>query len=432
MLFTDRLSAGHHLAATLQRFRGQDIVVLGLPRGGVPVASIVARELDAPLDVIVVRKLGLPSHPELAMGAIGEGGVRIVNEDVVHAGRVTATEFAAVEAREREELVRRSQLFRGDRARVDIAGKTAIVVDDGIATGSTAWAACKVAHALGAARVVLATPVGARQAIDELRSVADEVVCLETPEPFHAVGQWYTDFSATSDAEVQSLVRLPAGHGVDIGVLAGSVRLPGTLTIPPDPTGLVLFAHGSGSSRKSPRNQRVAEYLNDAGLATLLFDLLTPAEQTNRANVFDIDLLGRRLTYATRAVAARDDVHRLPIGYFGASTGAAAALWAAADPDLDVRAVVSRGGRPDLAGSRLYRVVAPTLLVIGGRDTSVITLNERAARLMRAKCRIAIVPGATHLFEEPGTLRAAADLARTWFAQHLDHVATPERWRRSG
>ena len=433
MLFTDRLSAGHHLAATLQRFRGQDVVVLGLPRGGVPVASVVARELDAPLDVIVVRKLGLPTHPELAMGAIGEGGVRIVNEDVIRAADVTATDFAAVEANEREELNRRVQLFRGDRDRLDIAGRTAIVVDDGIATGSTAWAACKVARALGAASVVLATPVGAREAVDDLSGVADEVVCLETPEPFHAVGQWYADFSATSDAEVQELVRTPAGtHGVDVGVVAGSVRLPGTLTIPQDSSGLVVFAHGSGSSRKSPRNQRVAEYLNDAGFATLLFDLLTPAEQTDRANVFDIELLGRRLADATRWVTARPDVRSLPVGYFGASTGAAAALWAATEPDLEVRAVVSRGGRPDLAAPRLSRVIAPTLLIVGGRDTSVITLNERAARLMRAKCRVAIVRGATHLFEEPGTLRAASELARNWFAQQLDHVAAPERWRRSG
>ena len=230
MLFLDRPSAGRHLAATLQRFRGQDVVVLGLPRGGVPVASVVADELDAPLDVIVVRKLGVPSHPELAMGAIGEGGVRIVNEEVVRAANVTAAQFAEVEAREREELARRARLFRGDRERVGIADKTVIIVDDGIATGSTAWAACAVARAAGAGRVVLATPVGAQQSIEDLRRVADEVVCLETPEPFNAVGQWYRDFSATSDAEVQALLRRPAAEtGRDVGIVAGSIRLPGIL-----------------------------------------------------------------------------------------------------------------------------------------------------------------------------------------------------------
>ena len=241
-----------------------------------------------------------------------------------------------------------------------IAGKTVIIVDDGIATGSTAWAACAVARAAGAGRVVLATPVGAQQSIEDLRRVADEVVCLETPEPFNAVGQWYRDFSATSDAEVQALLRRPAAEtGRDVGIVAGSIRLPGILTVPDGSSGLVVFAHGSGSSRKSPRNRWVAEFLNGAGFATLLFDLLTPAEQVDRTNVFDIDLLGRRLGDATRWVAGQPEVRDLPLGYFGASTGAAAALWAASEPDLDVSAVVCRGGRPDLAAERLYRVIPP-------------------------------------------------------------------------
>jgi putative phosphoribosyl transferase len=409
------------------------VVVLGLPRGGVPVASVVANELDAPLDVIVVRKLGVPSHPELAMGAIGEGGVRIVNEEVVRGASVTAAQFAEVEAREREELARQARLFRGARERARVAGKTVIIVDDGIATGSTAWAACAVVRAVGASRVVLATPVGAQQSIEDLHRVADEVVCLETPEPFNAVGQWYRDFSATSDAEVQALLRRPAAYpGHDVGIPGGSIRLPGILNVPDGSSGLVVFAHGSGSSRKSPRNRWVAEFLNGAGFATLLFDLLTPAEQLDRTNVFDIDLLGQRLGDATRWVAGQPDVRDLPLGYFGASTGAAAALWAASEPDLDVSAVVCRGGRPDLATERLYRVIPPTLLIVGGRDTSVLNLNVRAARMMRSKCRVKVVPGATHLFDEPGTLQAAAELARDWFALHFGLARTQTRWRRTG
>ena len=420
--FRDRLEAGHRLATALQRFGGEDIVVLGLPRGGVPIAAIVADALSAPLDVIVVRKLGVPFHPELAMGAISEGGVRIVNEEVVRAARVTTQQFAQVEARERAELARRARLFRGDRPPVPVAGRTAIVVDDGIATGSTVWAACQVARALGARRVVVATPVGARHSIEELRTIADEVVCLETPEPFHAVGEWYADFSATPDSEVEALLRdRRPSEGIDVEVLAGSTRLSGLLTVPNDPTGLVLFAHGSGSSRNSPRNRWVAELLNEAGFATLLFDLLTPSEQHTRSNVFDIELLARRLADATRWIADRPDVCGLPIGYFGASTGAAAALWAAAEPDLDIAAVVSRGGRPDLAAARLRGVRAPTLLIVGGDDFRVLELNRHMARYLHADCRLAVVPGATHLFEEPGTLREAAELARDWFAHHLVH-----------
>lgn len=210
----------------------------------------------------------------------------------------------------------------------------------------------------------------------------------------------------------------------DVSIVAGPVRLPGTLEVPAQPSGLVVFAHGSGSSRKSPRNQWVAEYLNEAGFATLLFDLLTPNEQVERSNVFDIERLGHRLAEATRWVADQPDVRDLPVGYFGASTGAAAALWAATESDLDVRAVVSRGGRPDLASERLCQVLAPTLLVVGGLDTTVLTLNWRAARQLRAKCRVVVVPGATHLFEEPGTLRAAAGYANDWFTEHLVPVRT--------
>ncbi|MEV4292525.1 alpha/beta hydrolase [Nonomuraea bangladeshensis] len=193
----------------------------------------------------------------------------------------------------------------------------------------------------------------------------------------------------------------------------------GDLVVPDAAQGLVLFAHGSGSSRHSPRNRYVAGALNEAGLATLLFDLLTPEEEADRANVFDIGLLAERLLERTREAREHPDSAGLPIGYFGASTGAAAALWAAAQPGNDIAAVVSRGGRPDLAGPRLAAVRAPTLLVAGGRDPVVIELNQEAQQRLPCECRLTIVPGATHLFEEPGALDAVADLARGWFVTHF-------------
>ena len=180
-------------------------MVLGLPRGGIPVAYQIARTLDAPLDVILVRKVGLPAQPELAMGAIGEDGVRVVNYDVVEAEHVSDREFAEVEDRERAELGRRAG-YRAGHPRVPLTGKTAIVVDDGIATGSTARAACQVARAHGAARVVLAVPVAPQASLDALASSADEVLAAEVPEPFLAIGQWYQDFTQTSDAEVVELL----------------------------------------------------------------------------------------------------------------------------------------------------------------------------------------------------------------------------------
>jgi len=430
MPFRDRVDAGRRLAARLAPLRGVDVVVLGLPRGGVPVAAEVARALDAPLDVILVRKLGVPVQPELAMGAIGEGGVRIANDDVVQAARITPDQWREVETRERAELERRAQRFRRGRSPVPLAGRTAVIVDDGVATGSTARAACRVARALGAERVVLAVPVAPCGSIEELQPSVDQIVCLEVPSDFRSVGDWYDDFSQTTDDEVVALLDRGAGSPgssdiatTEVEVAAGPVRLAGQLAVPADAQALVVFAHGSGSSRHSPRNQFVAQVLNQAGLATLLFDLLTPLEERDRANVFDIELLGRRLVDATRWLRSNPQTRQLQIAYFGASTGGGAALWAAAEPGLDIVAVVTRGGRPDLAGARLAAVRAPTLLIVGSRDEQVLELNQSAAARLRCEHRVAVVSGATHLFEEPGTLRVAAELARDWYTDHLPAVA---------
>jgi len=432
MLFANRAQAGRRLAEALDHLRGEDLVVLGLPRGGVPVAREVAEALGAPLDVVVVRKLGVPFQPELAMGAIGEGEVRVLNDRVVRMARITPQELAGVEARERVELERRARHFRGNRPPTPLEGRTAVVVDDGIATGATARAACQVVRALGARQVVLAVPVAPPGWEARIDGDADELVTVATPSPFSGIGQFYVDFSPTSDDEVVRCLRDqprpdaerggPGDGGgsmpADGEVAVGPLRLPGRLTLPDEARGLVVFAHGSGSSRHSPRNRYVAAVLNRARLGTLLFDLLSREEELDRGNVFDVDLLGRRLFEAT--AWARGSVGaQLPIGYFGASTGAAAALWAAAEPGADVAAVVSRGGRPDLAGPRLAAARAPTLLVVGGTDHTVLELNRRALAQLRCPRDLVVVPGAGHLFEEPGTLATAAGLARDWFVGHF-------------
>jgi putative phosphoribosyl transferase len=203
-----------------------------------------------------------------------------------------------------------------------------------------------------------------------------------------------------------------------VRIPAGPVVLPGTVAIPTASAGTVIFAHGSGSSRHSPRNVQVAQTLNASGLGTLLFDLLTPDEASDRANVFDIPLLAERLEAATAWLSDVDELNRA-VGYFGASTGAAAALWAAAGLGPAISAVVSRGGRPDLAGPRLDRVSSPTLLIVGGEDREVLELNRQAQRRLRGETRLEVIPGATHLFEEPGALEEVARLAVEWFGVHL-------------
>lgn len=212
MRFTDRAAAGRQLAEAVRRLRPDHPVVLGLPRGGVPVAHAVAAALDAPLDVLVVRKLGVPSHPELGFGAIGEDGVRIVNDAVVRAAGVGEDAAARVERAEREVLEERLRRYRRDRPGVPLRDRTAVLVDDGIATGSTALAACRVARAHGAARVVVAVPVAPPEALELLRREADEVVCLAAPERFGSVGQWYDDFAQTPDEEVAALLARHAPH----------------------------------------------------------------------------------------------------------------------------------------------------------------------------------------------------------------------------
>jgi putative phosphoribosyl transferase len=426
-IFANRRDAGRQLAARVRSLPIEAPVVLGLPRGGVPVAFEVARALKAPLDVIVVRKLGVPFQPELAMGALGEDGVRVLNEHVLRAAHVQPEELEQAERRELAAVRARALRFRGARERLSLTGRNVVIVDDGIATGSTVRAALQVARVQGARHITLAVPVAPTDTLASLTSLADEIVCLQSPEPFYAVGQFYADFSQTTDDDVVRLLHeahgrehpaLLASRDEEVRLELGPTMLFGHLTVPEDARGLVLFAHGSGSSRHSPRNRFVAQVLNRAGIATLLFDLLTVDEGLQRGNVFDVELLGERLAAVNSLARADHTIGKLPIGYFGASTGAAAALWAAAG-DHSVRAVVSRGGRPDLATRRLAKVRCPTLFIVGSHDNVVLELNREAAAHLRCEHRVEVVEGATHLFEELGTLEAAAALARDWFVRHL-------------
>ena len=210
MLFNDRIDAGHQLAGRLSAYSGRsDVIVLALPRGGVPVAAEVARELGAPFDLFLVRKLGVPSHPELAMGAIAEGGVEVLSDDLIRDLGIPQSTVQQVAVRERMELDRRDVLYRQGRPRPIVKDRTVIVVDDGLATGSSMQAAVLALRQLEPARIVVAVPVGAADTCERLAQIADEVVCATTPEPFQAVGLWYRQFAQTSDEEVRRLLSRP-------------------------------------------------------------------------------------------------------------------------------------------------------------------------------------------------------------------------------
>jgi putative phosphoribosyl transferase len=449
MIFRDRKDSGRQLAGQLTAYANlEDVVVLGIPRGGVPVAFEIASNLHLPLDVFLSRKLGVPGHEELAFGAVAAGDGRFLDQEIIKAAKISAEQIESITEATRQKLDKRAQLYRGGRPPLEVAGETVILVDDGIATGASIYAAIRALRHMHPKSLVVAVPVAPISTYTWLQSIADELIVLYTPRDFNAVGQFYGRFSQVPDEDVVALLERAAeslgaetfdqdrsGTGTLMRVIGDSdpqevsidldgVTLEGTLSLPNEPKGIVIFAHGSGSGRHSPRNRYVAEVLQSKGLATLLFDLLTDKEEsfdrrTGRLR-FDISLLAERLIGVTEWVTQSPALKSLAVGYFGASTGAGAAIVAAASLPGRIGAIVSRGGRPDLAGDALGSVDAPTLLIVGGLDEIVVALNRQALAKLRCPIKqLAIVPGARHLFEESGTLESVAQLAADWMAQYL-------------
>ena len=445
MSFRDRQDAGRQLARLLTKYANhEDVLVLGIPRGGVPVAFEIATALHAPLDIFLSRKLGVPGQEELAFGAVAAGDGRFLDYEIIQAAGISPAQIEQITQATRVKLEERARLYRGDRPPISVQGRTVILVDDGIATGASVYAAIHALRQMRPKKLIVAAPVAPIPTINWLRSSVEELVVADSPEHFYAVGQFYDHFSQTTDEEVVTLLRrasrppalktarpnreaaVPPGtiSQREVTIPVGNIVLQGTLTVPQGAQAIVLFVHGSGSSRYSPRNRHVAQVLHTRGLATLLFDLLTKEEEAvDRRTAklrFNIALLTQRLTGVTEWIRANRSTSKLALGYFGASTGAAAALVAAARLPRIVDAVVSRGGRPDLAGESLIAVQAPTLLIVGGLDDVVITLNRQALGVLKCPIkRMAIVPNATHLFEEPGTLEEAARMAAEWFVHYL-------------
>lgn len=452
-LFANRAEAGERLADRLGAL-DPNTVVVAIPRGGVPVGAAVARRFGVALDVAIVRKLGAPGRRELAIGAVGEGGITVISEQMTRQFAMTADQLRELERLERAEVQRREHQIRSALPPIGLTGRSVVIVDDGVATGSTLLAACRVVRAHAPSRITVAVPVAPPGWKLGFGDAADAYLSCYTPEDFMAVGQWYRDFPAVADAEMlrdlidtraemgnpSGLVTAVSGNPDDQvavlnGVLDDAVTeidteitiepdvagtsdepLVGWLHVPAGAAGMVVFAHGSGSGRMSPRNHLVAEIFHRHGIGTLLVDLLSVSEQADAEKAFNIVLLAKR-TASICGYLRASEVGHLPIALFGGSTGAAAALRAAAD-DPSITTVVSRGGRVDLAADQLHDLDQPVLMIVGGHDEWVLTINQKAMDALPDGSDLAVVPGASHLFSEPGALERVANTAANWFLGH--------------
>lgn len=480
--FRNRAHGGKLLAELVKHGAGRGSLVLALARGGVPVGYEVAARLHLPLRVLVVRKLGVPGFPEWAMGAVASGDVTVFDEDILRRANVSPEVLTQIIRREQAELLRREAAYSSVNTALDVQERDVIVVDDGLATGATMRVAVAALRRLKANAITVAAPVGSHRALAQLRTVADDVICVMTPSPWRSVGDWYDDFQDVTDEVVVAAVRaardgryrgdtpesthsapgpalairplapsdvtqrvLPCEQTVEINALphhiggrqakAFEVEIPipgaailATLNLPTQSTGLIVFAHGSGSDRHSPRNRFVGDQLNASGLGTLHLDLLSLREEALDKSTgqfrFNIALLAERVVSAVDWLAAEAITHAHRIGLFGASTGAAAAIVAAAARPHRIRAIVSRGGRVDLAARFIPLVRCPTLVLVGQEDEEVLALTRPVLPAFRARRRLELLEGASHLFSEAGALTAVAARTCEWFALHLSDDST--------
>ena len=414
-VFRDRADAGRTLADRLAWEGLRSGVVVGLARGGVEVAAEAARALGLPLDALAVRKIGAPDQPEYAIGAVTPGGGLYLRPEAADTGE--GVDAMVERARASAEAL--DALLHRGRAPVPVRGRRCILVDDGLATGATMVAAVDWARRQGAASIVVAVPVGAPSTVAMLSRAGHQVVCLEQPAEMIAVGAWYERFDQVPDERVAALLetaRVPVAESVVVE--AGPVLLPGELRLPREITGAVIFAHGSGSSRKSPRNHLVAARLNESGLAT-------PAVRPALGGRGRRPRPGFRRSPAGRAAGRRP---QLAAGAL-ASRGRSVRLLRGQHRRRR-RPVGGRRrqrcqrdrvpGRPPRPGGSdaLAGVAAPTLLIVGGEDRQVLELNQQARSQMHCFTDLVTIPGATHLFEEPGALGRVAALAAGWFTRY--------------
>ena len=422
--FENREHAGKTMAETLMQYKHLNPVVLALPRGGVPIAFEIANQLQAPLDVILVKKIGAPGHEEFAIGAVAEDEKPILNHKVIKQYQFNPEEIENIIGNRITEIRNRSKTYRKLTKKIPLEGRNVIVVDDGLATGATMLAAVRWLRTQKINKIIVAVPVSSKEAASEIKKLVDEFISLHTPENFIAVGMWYKDFPQVSDEEVLRLLSnkiiKPRIIPYNVIIEDENIKLQGIVRIPQNAKGIILFAHGGNGIHKHQIDVFMANSLNNSGFATLLINLLTESESLDQKSAFNVELLTKRLLVATRWVKANHA--GLAIGYFGTSIGTAAAIKASKDR-LDIFAIVSLTGRPDLAHEVLAKTYAPALLMAGANDKTNIPYNKMAKEEL-TNAKIVLIPHVAQDFEDPETLKQIALHTINWFKNsiilHLD------------
>ena len=418
--FRDREDAGDQLAAVLRRRGFIAPVVLGIPRGGVPVAASVARALGGSLGVVVARKLGAPHQPELAIGAVTADGVTWINESLARETGAGPEYISRETEAQVREARRREDAFDGHR-RPAVSGRPVILVDDGVATGATALAAARSLRAAGARPLIIAVPVAPPATIALLEQEADEVVVLLVEEDFWAIGQFYGDFSPVEDSRVRELLdSFSAGSSTrEARVTRNGVELAVRLRLPRDlPAPVTVFVHGLGSSKESPGNVVIAEGLVDMGVGALLFDLSGHGDSSLDPRE-DVDAYVDDLASVDAWVRGQAGVDAARVAIAGSSLGAVVALQAVQRGRVKPAALVLRAPPADLEEFR--GLSTPTLLLVGSRDSLVE--QATAAASVSPAIELRVVKGASHLFEEPGTLEQATNITTSWLCRQLAGTA---------
>jgi putative phosphoribosyl transferase len=425
-IFESRDEAAQRLADKLRNLKGQNALVLAIPRSSVPMGRIVADAIEGELDLLLIHRFTDSRHPELDLGSVTEDGEVYLNRSAQHYG-YTEHEVEKAALEEIRNLQEQRRTYTPGSSAIDPSGRTTLIVDDGTGSLHTMMAAVRYLDAQGARRIMLATPVASLTTIKALGENVD-VCTLAVPDIVDSATGFYRNLPLVSDhqviQELNRTLRIPAQNGEEsrqreILISSGPVALTGFLSLPEDAGALVILAHGQGQGRFNWRSRLIADSLEKAGLATLMVDLLDDEESEDSRNVTNVPLLAHRLNMITEWIARDSSLREMDLGYYGSSSEGAAILQTAAEHRLKTRAAAVRGTRPDATQSYLKYVQAPTLLIVPGDDDDLLNQNRSAFEELRCEKRLQVMPDASEDFEEPGTSETLADLVTGWFRTNL-------------